>query len=71
MDNIENKPQVLNDPNSLIYDYGQNISLQCSRGYVSFQNPNSTLATMICAQASGVSSQGLWNPENYQACVGR
>ncbi|CAH8475062.1 unnamed protein product [Heterobilharzia americana] len=69
MENIENKPQVPNGSDTLIYDYGQNISLQCSRGYVSFQNPNSTLATMLCAQASTTSNQGLWDPENYQACV--
>ncbi|KAH8853087.1 Sushi/SCR/CCP,domain-containing protein isoform 3 [Schistosoma japonicum] len=69
MENIENKPQVPVGSDSLIYDYGQNITLQCSRGYVSFQNPNSTLATMICAQASATFNQGLWDPENYQACI--
>ncbi|XP_018648143.1 hypothetical protein Smp_012680 [Schistosoma mansoni] len=69
MENIENKPQVPVGSDSLIYDYGQNITLQCSRGYVSFQNPNSTLATMVCAHASTTFNLGLWDPENYQACI--
>ncbi|CAH8448407.1 unnamed protein product [Schistosoma guineensis] len=69
LDNIENKPQVPVGSDSLIYDYGENITLQCSRGYVSFQNPNSTLATMVCAHASTTFNLGLWDPENYQACI--
>ncbi|GAA54327.1 hypothetical protein CLF_102296 [Clonorchis sinensis] len=69
LEHVKNKPTPDPGESYLEKRFGDVIELDCSYGYVSQANRNSTKATMSCEQGDVSSAKGVWNPENYQTCV--
>ncbi|KAF8569110.1 hypothetical protein P879_04578 [Paragonimus westermani] len=69
LEHVDNKPTA--DPSERFVTrlYGENISLDCSPGFVSIQDNSSKTVVVKCGQGAVQASDGLWIPEIYQACV--
>ncbi|KAL3310459.1 hypothetical protein Ciccas_010978, partial [Cichlidogyrus casuarinus] len=63
--NVEPRLTAADDRN---YDFDSVIRVTCSRGFVNFQNPNSTSAELVCQQSQTNGHQGEWYPTNLRPC---
>ena len=67
LNNVDAQPHVAE---KLFYNYNDQFSVNCTLGYVNYQDTSKTSASMTCGQSSSDKSKGVWVPEDYNACIG-